>query len=342
MRRRSVIQIVGIPGVASFLFAASLLFAIGATDDFTIRNDVRLVLLDVSVQNHDGNFVPGLSKKDFTILENGQPQTISVFDNEDAPVTMGILVDESGSMIPKRRQVLAAAEDLIADSNRDDEVFVLNFNDSVKRGLPAGTPFSGKIPQLRDALYRERPMGKTALYDAVADGLKQLEAGRRGRKALIVVSDGGDNASLHKRAETLDLVERSPATIFTIGLFDEDQYDADPGTLRQLAKISGGEAWFPEDLDGVAVADNVDGASTGGHQAIFGVNAGLMVHSGQEIFHRHRIVIGLAGGGIGGAVNLALGDTAARQRIRVHAGPVISPGVYVHFRGAPEFARHHY
>jgi Ca-activated chloride channel family protein len=254
MRRRSVIQIVGIPGVASFLFAASLLFAIGATDDFTIRNEVRLVLLDVSVQNHDGNFVPGLSKKDFTVLENGQPQTISVFDNEDAPVTMGILVDESGSMIPKRRQVLAAAEDLIADSNRDDEVFVLNFNDSVKRGLPAGTLFSGKIPQLRDALNRERPMGKTALYDAVADGLKQLEAGRRGRKTLIVVSDGGDNASLHKRAETLDLVERSPATIFTVGLFDEDQYDADPGTLRQLAKISGGEAWFPEDLDGVAVA----------------------------------------------------------------------------------------
>src|SRR5580704_6491784 len=123
MRWLLAVPIIGILGAASFICAQS------KEDDFTIRNEVRLVLLDVSVQNHDGNFVPGLSKKDFTVLENGQPQTISVFDNEDAPVTMGILVDESGSMIPKRRQVLAAAEDLIADSNRDDEVFVLNFND---------------------------------------------------------------------------------------------------------------------------------------------------------------------------------------------------------------------
>jgi Ca-activated chloride channel homolog len=251
MKRRPVIQTVGILGAASFL-SGVLTATFG--DDFTIHNEVRLVLLDVGVQNRDGNFVPGLSKQNFTVFENGQPQTISVFDNEDAPVTMGILVDESGSMIPKRRQVLAAAEDLIAESNRDDEVFVLNFNDSVKRGLPEGTLFSSEIPELRGALYRERPTGKTALYDAVADGLMQLEAGRRGRKTLIVVSDGGDNASLHKRAQTIDLVEHSAATIFTIGLFDEGQYDADPGTLRQLAKISGGETWFPTNLDGVSDA----------------------------------------------------------------------------------------
>lgn len=131
-----------------------------------------------------------------------------MFDNEDAPVTMGILVDEGASITPKRGQVLAAAEDLVAESNREDEVFVLNFNDSVKRGLPEDTPFSDNIPQLRAALNCEHPAGKTALYDAVADGLKQLEAGRRGRKTLIVVSDGGDNVTMHKRAETIDLVER--------------------------------------------------------------------------------------------------------------------------------------
>ena len=256
MKRRPRIQMVVILGAASFLsglLLAALTFA-DATDEFTIRNEVRLVLLDVSVRNRAGNFVPGLLKQDFTVLENGRPQTISVFDNEDAPVTMGILVDESASMTLKRGQVLAAAEDLIAMSNRDDEVFVLNFNDSVKRGLPGSILFSGKIPQLRDALNRERPMGKTALYDAVAEGLKQLEAGRRGRKTLILVSDGGDNASLHNRPQTIDLVEHSAATIFTIGLFDADQYDADPGILRQFAKISGGEAWFPKNLDGVSGA----------------------------------------------------------------------------------------
>ena len=259
MKRRLAIRLIGIPGVASFLSLAVLGAVISAHagaggDDFTIRNVVRLVLLDVSVQNRDGNFVPGLSKQDFTVLENGSPQTISVFDNEDAPVTMGVLIDESGSMTPKRSQVLAAAEDLVADSNPADEVFVLNFNDFVKRGLPPGTPFSSKIPQLRAALNRERPTGKTALYDAVADGLKQLEDGTRGRKTLILVSDGRDNASLHTRAQTFDLVERSAATIFTIGLFDADQYDADPATLRQLAKISGGEAMFPMQLSEVSGA----------------------------------------------------------------------------------------
>ena len=155
---------------------------------------------------------------------------------------------------PKRGQVLAAAEDLVGESNREDEVFVLNFNDSVKRGLPEDTPFSDNIPQLRAALNREHPAGKTALYDAVADGLKQLEAGRRGRKTLVVVSDGGDNVSMHKRAETIDLVERSAASIFTIGLFNEGEYDADPGILRQFAKISGGEAFLPKNLDGVSDA----------------------------------------------------------------------------------------
>lgn len=250
MKRRSAIGIIGIAGVVSSL-SCLLLFA---ADDFTIHNDVRLVLLDVSVQNRAGSFVPGLSKQDFTVLENGRPQIISVFDNQDAPVTMGILVDESASMTPRRGHVVVGAGYLIAESNPEDEVFVLNFNDSVKRGLPDDVLFSGDIPQLRDALNRETPRGKTALYDAVADGLKQLEAGRRGRKTLVLISDGGDNASLHKRLETIDLVERSAATIFTIGLFEEGASDADPGVLKELAKISGGEALFPKNADDLSEA----------------------------------------------------------------------------------------
>jgi len=251
MKRRPSIRTIGMAGVASSLLCV-FLFAAG--DDFTIHNDVRLVLLDVSVQSHDGTFVGGLAKQDFTVIENGQPQIISVFDNQDAPVTMGVVVDESASMTPRRGQVVVAAGYLIAESNPQDEVFVLNFNDSVRRGLPEGVLFSDSIPQLRTALNRGTPVGKTALYDAVADGLKQLEEGRRGRKTLVLISDGGDNASQHKRAETIDLVERSAATIFTVGLFEDDSYDADPGILKELAKISGGEARFPKDADGLADA----------------------------------------------------------------------------------------
>ena len=112
MKRRTSIRNIAIPRAVSFL-PALILPAAGwlaiAGDEFTIRNEVRLVLLDVSVQDHNGNFVPGLAKTDFSVSENGRPQIISVFDNEDAPVTIGILVDESASMTPKRRSAVRSS-----------------------------------------------------------------------------------------------------------------------------------------------------------------------------------------------------------------------------------------
>jgi len=213
---------------------------------FTIRSDVRLVLLDVSVKDREGGFVSGLAKENFTVFENGRSQRITAFANDDLPVTVGILVDESFSMKQKRTDVLSAAQTFIEASNPRDEVFVLNFNDKVTRGLPGRILFSDDIPQLRSALHRGTPEGRTALYDAVVTGLRQLELGRRDKKALVVISDGGDNASEHTRREMLDMLERSIATVYTIGLYDADDPDRDPGILRELAKISGGEAYFPE------------------------------------------------------------------------------------------------
>jgi Ca-activated chloride channel family protein len=219
--------------------------------DYTIRSDVRLVLLDVSVKEREGGFVSGLSKDNFAVFENGRLQRITAFANDDLPVTVGILVDESYSMTPKRADVLTAAQTFIEESNPRDEVFVLNFNDRVSRGLPDRLLFSDNAQQLRSALHRGIPEGKTALNDAIVAGLKQLELGRRDKKALVVISDGGDNASKIKRKEMLDMVERSVATIYTIGLYDNDDPDRDPGILRELAKISGGEAYFPASPSGM-------------------------------------------------------------------------------------------
>jgi Ca-activated chloride channel homolog len=214
--------------------------------DFTLRSEVRLVLLDVSVTGKEGGFVTDLSRENFTVLEEGVPQRISVFDHNDAPVTCGLVVDESRSMTPKRQNVLDAATAFIEASNPQDEIFVLNFNDTVKRGLPDGTLFSDDIAQLQGALYRGKPAGKTALYDAVLEGLEQLELGKQDKKTLVVVSDGGDNVSVHTRREMLDRVQRSVATIFAIGLYDPDDLEHDLGILKELAHISGGEAYFPE------------------------------------------------------------------------------------------------
>jgi Ca-activated chloride channel homolog len=219
--------------------------------DYTIRSNVRLVLLDVSVKDHEGGFVSGLSEHNFAVFENGRPQRITAFDNDDLPVTVGILVDESFSMRPKRAEVLTAAQTFIEESNSHDEVFILNFNDKVSHGLPDRMLFSNNVQQLRSALNRGVPEGKTALNDAIVAGLKQLELGRRDKKTLIVISDGGDNASVHKRGDMLDMVERSIATIYTIGLYDAENPDREPAILRLLAKISGGEAYFPDSPSGM-------------------------------------------------------------------------------------------
>ena len=246
MNRRTAIRNLMIAGAASFLRHPLRADSPDRRLDFVIHSDVRLVLLDVSVKDHAGGWVSGLARDDFRVDENGAPQKITVFANNDIPVTVGILVDNSRSMGPKRSDVLAAATTFIAASNPHDEIFVLNFNDTVSRGLPPDVPFSDDIRQLRAALSRAFPEGRTALNDAVVDGLEQLKLGKRDKKTLIVISDGGDNASSHNRAGMLGLVERSLATIYTIGLFDTGDLDRDPGILKKLARMSGGVAYFPE------------------------------------------------------------------------------------------------
>jgi Ca-activated chloride channel homolog len=251
MTRRWAIRNLMIAGAASLLPRVPAMGPQDDPQDYVIRSEVRLVLLDVSVKDRDGGFVAGLSTDNFAVFEDGVRQPITVFANDDLPVTVGILVDESRSMTPKRADVLSAAETFIEASNPRDEVFVLNFNDTVKRGLPDQAPFSSDLGQLRSALYRGTPEGRTALYDALVDGLEQLEIGRRDKKTLVAISDGGDNASRHTRRDTLDRIERSIATIYTVGLLNTGDRDQDPGFLRRLATITGGEAYLPASPSGM-------------------------------------------------------------------------------------------
>jgi Ca-activated chloride channel family protein len=251
MKRRTAIRNLLIAGAASLFLRPTTATAPADVPDFVIHSDVRLVLLDVSVKDRDGGLVAGLTKDTFHIDENGTPQNITVFADKDVPVTVGILVDCSRSMLPKQAEVLSAATTFIENSNKQDEIFVLNFNDTVKRGLPAKVLFSDDLTVLRSAISHGVAEGRTALNDAVVDGLQQLEQGRRDKKTLIVISDGGDNASTHNRNQMLDMVQRSVATIYTIGLFDDEDKDQDPGILKRLARMTGGIAYFPTDAEGM-------------------------------------------------------------------------------------------
>jgi Ca-activated chloride channel family protein len=211
----------------------------------TIKINVDLVVLHATVQNHKGTPVSGLGKEDFQVYEDGVLQEIESFSREDIPVTVGLVIDNSGSMRPKRTEVITAALAFARASNTKDQIFVVNFNEHVSFGLPVNTPFTDKTAQLEFALSKVAADGMTALYDAVAAALDHLKKGNRDKQSLIVISDGTDNASRHNLARIMVLARQSEAIIYTVGIYDRDDPDRNPGSLKQLAKATGGEAFLP-------------------------------------------------------------------------------------------------
>ncbi|MGE5114220.1 MAG: VWA domain-containing protein [Acidobacteriaceae bacterium] len=219
----------------------------GRTEDlYTFRVSVDMVILHATVQNHKHALVSGIRKENFQVYEDGVLQQIKYFTYEDIPVTVGLVVDNSGSMSPKHPDVVAAALAFARSSNPQDEMFVVNFNENVSFGLPVNTPFTDQAAQLETALSRIGAKGETALYDAIAAALEHLKQGNRDKKVLIVISDGGDNASKHKLNEVMALVGQPDAIIYTIGIFGEEDEDRNPQVLKRLAIETGGEAFFPE------------------------------------------------------------------------------------------------
>jgi Ca-activated chloride channel family protein len=221
------------------------------SNGLTISTEVKLVILDVSVKDSKGGYVSGLSQDDFRAYDNGKLQTIKHFSHEDVPVTVGLVIDSSGSMRAKRPEVITAALTFIHASNPRDEAFVVNFNEAVRPGLPPETPFTGDPQMLLAALWKGKPEGRTALYDALAYSFEYLDKGRMDKKTLVVVTDGGDNCSKVQWLDVLRRSQESRATIYTIGIFDENDPDRNPGVLRKLANVSGGEYYELPILDQV-------------------------------------------------------------------------------------------
>lgn len=231
--------------------AAAPLRARAQAPRFKFQSRADFILLDVGVENRHGAPIGGLARSQFRVFDNGRPQPLAYFASNDLPVTVGLVVDSSGSMGPKRPEVNAAALSFIQDSNPQDEIFVVNFNDTVRFGLPAGVAFSGQAPELVRALDNAPNQGRTTLYDAIAAALEHLELGKQDKKTLVVISDGGDNASRHTLPQVLAQLAASRATLYAIGLFDPDDPDGNPKVLKRLAAESGGEAYFPSQLEEV-------------------------------------------------------------------------------------------
>jgi VWFA-related protein len=222
----------------------------------SIKASVDLVVLHVTVTNNRGEFVPDLAQSGFRVFEDKIEQKISVFSREDIPVTMGLVVDNSGSMREKRSQVTAAALALINTSNPQDEAFVVNFNDEYY--LDTEGDFTSNPKELNDALSRIDSRGSTALYDAVIGSLTHIKKGHKDKRVLLVITDGDDDASTKSLADAMKAAEESNATIYTVGVFSDDDREHQKAMVRrskkelaELSDVTGGVAYFPESLDEV-------------------------------------------------------------------------------------------
>ena len=229
-------------------------------DQYKINVNVNLVVLHATVVDKKGRMVDDLKESDFRVLEDGVPQKLSVFSHADIPVTMGIDIDDSGSMRDKRAAVNEAALTFVKTSNPDDQVFVVNFNDEYYLDTPGN--FASNMGELKAALAKIDSRGGTALYDAVSASLDHLKLGNRDKKAILIISDGEDNASRYSFPDLLKQAQQSNAVIYCIGLLGEEH----PGglfkvhghgdkhaakVLKQLAEATGGKAYFPRSLDQV-------------------------------------------------------------------------------------------
>ena len=210
------------------------------------RLDVNRVVLYASVVEGKTGFVSDLEQKDFRILEDGVEQEIIEFRRDEVPVALGLLIDNSQSMMNKKPEVLEAAKALVDTMNPQDDVFVLHFNYKMNYALGPDLAFSSDKDKLNLAVNRMWLDGKTRLYDAIYEGVKHLDKSKLTKKALVVLSDGGDNLSQTKPEAVLRAADLSGALFYGIGIYDPNDGDAKPAILRNIAKNSGGQCWFPQ------------------------------------------------------------------------------------------------
>jgi VWFA-related protein len=214
--------------------------------------NVNLVVLHTTVIDDRQRFADGLKPENFRVFEDKVEQKLSVFKREDVPVSMGLVIDNSGSMRDKRPRVNEAALTLVQASNPQDEAFVVNFNDDFY--LDLDKDFTNSIPELKEALERIDSRGSTALRDAILGSLDHLKKASKDKKVLLVVTDGEDNASRNSLEKMIREVQKTDTVIYTIGLLgQENKKEAKRArkALEQIAAASGGLAYFPENVDDV-------------------------------------------------------------------------------------------
>ena len=252
------------------------------------RSESDLVVLHVNVFDGRSDAVANLPQSAFQVLEDNQPQPITFFNNVDVPVAVGLVIDNSGSMITRHNMVVAGTRAFAQSSHSEDEVFTIIFNEHVRYGLPDTVAFTQNPTQVEAGVNRFNPGGKTALHDAVIAGLEHLEEATLQKRVLVVLSDGDDNASQNSSDTMLERARRSDAMIYTVSTADLDTNVGKPRLLRKLAELSGGAAYTP-DTDAEVVEAFSDIASNIRRGYSIGYVSTNAVHDGR--FRRVKVTV---------------------------------------------------
>jgi Ca-activated chloride channel family protein len=221
------------------------------TGDATFSSETRLVQLPVTVTDKNGHLVTNLPQSAFQVFENGVQQTVKLFKPEDVPISLGLVIDNSGSMREKRTSVESAALTLVRDSNKQDEVFVVNFNDEPY----LDADFTSDISVMEQGLTKIDSRGGTAMRDAIRVSVDHLkDKAKRDKKVILVVTDGNDNASMMTLDALVRMLKEDDVLVYAIGLLtEEEKREAGKAkrALNTLTESTGGLVFYPKEVSEV-------------------------------------------------------------------------------------------
>ncbi len=220
----------------------------------TVRKDVNLVLVNITVTDPYGRLVTGLEQDNFRVYEDGKEQQVMRFAEDDVPISIGVVFNVSGSMADKIAKSRMAAVQFFKTANPADEFFLVDFADRAE----LATPFTTSIEELQNELLFSPAGGMTALIDAVYLGMSEMKGARNTRKALLIISDGGDNHSRYDEDDVKRFLRESDVQIYAIGIVDPDACDrspeecSGPAFMQDLADMTGGRSFIVHNLDNLA------------------------------------------------------------------------------------------
>jgi Ca-activated chloride channel homolog len=227
-----------------YLLFASLLLA-QDEKNFKLDVNVDLTQLHVSVTDEKDHPLGNLQKENFRVFEDQTEQKLSVFKHEDIPVSLGLVIDNSRSMEPRKQRLDAAALAFVRKSNPEDEAFIVHFDDTAR----LDRDFTNSIPLMEETLASVKPYGQTAIYDALILALDHMKQAKEMKKAILLFTDGVDNSSKHSLAQAIDEAKRSQVAVYTVGLLSESGGQKAEDSLVRIAEASGGRAFFPITVD---------------------------------------------------------------------------------------------